>query len=300
MRDIPEIQTLLPLCDFPSPGTAVECAVSGGADSTALMVLAKAAGCDVTAVHVDHGLREGSHLEAKIVQKNCELLGVKFRSERVSIEPGGNLEARARQARYSVLSENVCTGHTADDQAETILLNLIRGTGVAGLAGMEPNRKHPILRLRRRDTETVCNVLGLEIVHDPSNDELDFRRNKIRHLVVPLLSEIAERDVVPLLNRSADHARETHELLVESTKREVGDPTDVQQLRSVSRFVAQTALYQWLLPHVSEGKTLDKSSIDRVMMVVDGYIVGTQLPGGAMVKRTRNKLRIEKYHEDVR
>src|SRR3954452_4130299 len=94
---------LLPRTTFPSPGTAVTCAVSGGADSLALLVLACAAGCRVTAVHVDHGLRQGSDREAEVVAEAARRVGAGFRSERVEVGHGPNLEARARAARFSVL-----------------------------------------------------------------------------------------------------------------------------------------------------------------------------------------------------
>src|SRR3954452_9351781 len=93
---------LLPRTTFPSPGTAVTCAVSGGADSLALLVLATQAGCQVTAVHVDHGLRPGSAEESVVVRDAAARYGATFRSETVDLAPGPNLEARARAARDAV------------------------------------------------------------------------------------------------------------------------------------------------------------------------------------------------------
>ena len=122
--------------------------MSGGADSLALLALASAAKCVVTAVHVDHGLRPGSHTEAAVVAAAAERFGAAFDARRAPVDPGPNLEARAREARYAVLPKDALTGHTADDQAETVLLNLLRGAGLDGLAGMTAAR-HPLLRVRR-------------------------------------------------------------------------------------------------------------------------------------------------------
>ncbi|MEM8902439.1 MAG: tRNA lysidine(34) synthetase, partial [Actinomycetota bacterium] len=129
----------------------MSCAVSGGPDSSALLVLAVAAGCDVEAIHVDHGLRPGSDREATIVAGTAERFGARVRSIRAPVEPGPNLEARARAARRAVLPDGTLLGHTADDQAETVLLALLRGAGIDGLGAMGP-RHRPILRLRRAET----------------------------------------------------------------------------------------------------------------------------------------------------
>ncbi|MEI7547405.1 MAG: tRNA lysidine(34) synthetase, partial [Actinomycetota bacterium] len=134
---------MLTRCTFPPAGETVTCAVSGGADSTALLALAVAAGLHVTAVHVDHGLRPGSAAEAEVVRATATRLGATFRAERVELVDGPNLEERAREARMAVLPADVLTGHTADDQAETVLVNLLRGAGTRGLSAMRPGPRRP-------------------------------------------------------------------------------------------------------------------------------------------------------------
>ena len=110
-------ESLLARCTFPET-EEVMCAVSGGADSLALMLLALAANKRVTAIHVDHGIREGSQNEFALVEQIANEYGAIPVSKTTSIEPGPNLEARARAARYAILPDDVLTGHTADDQAE--------------------------------------------------------------------------------------------------------------------------------------------------------------------------------------
>ena len=199
----PVVAALLGRCTFPAAGDHLVCGVSGGADSLALLVLATAAGCRVTAVHVDHGLRPGSAAEAAVVAAAAARFGAGFRSERVEVADGPNLEARARAARLGVLGDGAATGHTADDQAETVLANLLRGAGVHGLAGMRAGPTHPILALRRAETVDLCAHLGLEPVHDPTNRDPRFQRNRIRAELLPLCADIAGRDVVPVLARQA-------------------------------------------------------------------------------------------------
>ncbi|MCH1513620.1 MAG: tRNA lysidine(34) synthetase TilS, partial [Acidimicrobiales bacterium] len=143
-------------CVFPPSGTEVDCAVSGGADSLALLLLAVNSGLKVTAWHVDHGLRETSSDEGRMVFEVATDLGVKAHCVKAFIEDGPNLEARARDARRKVLPSQVLTGHTADDQAETVLLNLLRGSGVQGAAGIGEPHRRPILDLRRSETKSLC------------------------------------------------------------------------------------------------------------------------------------------------
>jgi tRNA(Ile)-lysidine synthase len=192
---------LLGRCRFPAPGSVVTCAVSGGADSLALLALASAAGCVATAVHVDHGLRPDSAAEADVVARAAERFGAAFRAERVTVGAGPNLEARARAARLAVLPDDALTGHTADDQAETMLLNLLRGSGRDGLSGMPDDGRHPLLRVRRSETHALCDALGVEPIADPSNHDPRHRRNRVRHELLPMLVSIAERDIVPVLVR---------------------------------------------------------------------------------------------------
>ena len=148
--DHPLVAELLGRCTFPAPGTALRCAVSGGADSSALLVLATAAGCSVTAYHVDHGLRPGSAGEAQVVAATAARFGAGFERRTVHIAGSANVEARARAARYAALPAGTCTGHTADDQAETMLINLLRGASTSGLAGIRPSPQRPLLRTPTR------------------------------------------------------------------------------------------------------------------------------------------------------
>ena len=264
------------------------CAVSGGADSLALLVLAVAAGCRVTAIHVDHGLRPGSAAEAEVVRGAAERLGAGFRAERVAVSPGPNLEARARAARYAVLPKGVLTGHTTDDQAETVLLNLIRGAGLDGLAGMAPEG-HPLLGLRRWETRAVCRGVGLQWVEDPSNADPLHRRNRVRAELLPLLDAIAERDVAPVIARQAALLREEANLL--DVLADEIDPTDARGLVVAPLPLARRAVRRWLA--VDHPHPPDLSTVERVLDVARGQGRATEVGGGRRVSRTSGRLRLE-------
>ncbi len=285
------VTTLLARCRFEPPGTAVVCGVSGGADSLALLALAVAAGLDATAVHVDHGLRPGASSEAGVVAEAASALGAAFRAEQVEVADGPNLEARARTARHRVLGDRALLGHTADDQAETVVLNLMRGAGVSGLAGIRADRRHPILGLRRHETQAVCTTLGLEPVQDPSNLDPRHRRNRVRWEVLPLMAEVSARDVVAVIARQADHLREVDELLARLA--DSVDPTDAAALAGGDPVVAAVAVRRWLASADPEGHPPDSATVRRVLAVARLEIRSTDVGGGRRVSRSRGRLRLE-------
>lgn len=283
------VQALLEHCDFPEAGSPVVCAVSGGADSLALLVLAVAAGLDVTAVHVDHGLRPDSADDAAVVKAAAEAYGAAFRAERVEVPDGGDLEARARDARWRVLGADALTGHTADDQAETLMINLLRGAGLDGLAAMEPGGRHPLLGLRRSDTVMLCEAVALQPVQDPSNSDPRFVRNRVRHELLPLMADISDRDVVPLLVRTSDIARTASVELDRAA--EAIDATSAAALVAAPPALAAVALRRWLT--TTDGYAPSAAEIERVQAVAAGEVVGCQLSRGRTVRRTAGVLRIE-------
>jgi hypoxanthine phosphoribosyltransferase len=287
------VPDLLSRSTFPPAGAPLACAVSGGADSLALLVLAAAAGCDVTAIHVDHGLRAGSADEDRVVLKAAERFGTRFESHRVSVAPGSNLEARARAARFAVLPADAATGHTMDDQAETILVNLLRGAGADGLAGMEPGARHPILGLRRSETHALCAAMGLAPVCDESNDDPAFVRNRIRHELLPLCAQVAGRDPVPLLARQAGVLRDEVALLNSLATLLLPDPADARAVARADRPLARRALRRWLREAGDGEHPPSLAEVDRTLAVAAGATIGTELAGGRRVRRTGGRLRVE-------
>jgi tRNA(Ile)-lysidine synthase len=252
------------------------------------MVLACAAGLTVTAVHVDHGLRPGSGAEADVVAGAARRFGAGFRAERAVVDAGPNLEARARAARRAAVGPGAATGHTMDDQAETVLLNMLRGAGLDGLAGMRPGSGHPILGLRRAETRALCEAVGLDPVSDPSNGDPRFRRNRVRHELLPLCSAVAGRDVVPVL------ARQAGLLAAESDLLEVLaagiDPSDTAALARSPDALARRATRRWLRhdgPYPP-----DLAAVERVLGVARGRAAATDVAPGVRVRRSGGRLSV--------
>jgi hypoxanthine phosphoribosyltransferase len=247
----------------------------------------------VTAIHVDHGLRAGSSAEAGVVAEAAERLGARFESRRVSLDPGPNLEARARAARFAVLPDGVATGHTMDDQAETILLNLLRGAGSDGLAGMEPGFRHPLLGLRRSETHELCSRSGLVPVCDASNRDPAFARNRVRHELLPLCADVAGRDPVPLLARQAGVLRDEVALMESLALAALPDPSDARAVARTARPLARRAVRRWLREAGGGDLPPSLGEVDRTLAVARGEALGTQIAGGRRVRRTRGRLRVE-------
>lgn len=188
-----------------APAEHVVVAVSGGPDSTALLdALARLApprGLTLHAVHVDHGLRPGSAAEAAIVAALAADRGVAFSALRVAVAPGGSLQDRARVQRHLALRRHaaavgataVALGHTADDQAETVLMRALRGATPRSLAAMgqrDGMLARPLLRVWRADTVAYCAELGLTPLDDPANRDPRYLRSRVRHELMPALEAV--------------------------------------------------------------------------------------------------------------
>ncbi|MBX3024418.1 tRNA lysidine(34) synthetase TilS [bacterium] len=193
-----------------TPGDRVLVAVSGGSDSIGLLLalreLRRKLGIELVAAHVHHGLRgAAADADEAAAAAAAATLGVRF----ARCDLGGrltvampNLEARARALRYAALHRlaaahectRIATGHTVDDQAETVLMRLLRGAGVRGLGAIRPRRRdgvvRPLLECRRADVRAVVEQAGLAYRHDASNDDPRFLRTQVRQRVLPLLGEL--------------------------------------------------------------------------------------------------------------
>ncbi len=252
------------------------------------MALAAAAGLDVTAVHVHHGIRPGADDDAATAERIAQRLGVAFRCEHAGLDDGPNLEARARASRRALLGPGALTGHTADDQAETVLLALLRGSGATGLSAMRADAHHPLLALRRHDTRSLCTALNLEPADDPTNADPRFRRNRIRHELLPLVEAIAERDVVPLLTRTAELLGDDDRLLDELARSI--DPTDARAIADAPLPLARRAIRAWLSV---EGYPPDAGAIGRVLDVAAGTHAACEVAGVGRVRRSQQRLSVE-------
>lgn len=229
--------------------------LSGGADSLALVAAARAEGQEVHAVVVDHQLQAGSDEVAETAAAQAARLGARATVTRVTVAPG-NLEANARAARYEALrapGRPVWVAHTRDDQAETLLLQALRGNP-GGMAAEGHGIVRPFLTIRRRDTAGACAELGLLPWHDPQNADPDFRRVALRQF----LNEQLHGDATEPLAQTADRIAADNALLEELA----GPPTDdCAELAAQPEPLRRRRIAAWL---VEQGVAPTRASISMI------------------------------------
>ncbi len=302
-------------------------AVSGGADSLALWLALdelRGAGrldCALTVAHFNHGLRAESADDALWVEAMAARLSYACVTGAGNVRSrGGNLEQAARRARYaflqgaaeSVNADYLLTAHTLDDQAETVLLNLMRGAGPDGLSGMKPLRPiatnsdivlaRPLLRwARRADTSAFCQTRGVTPLADAMNEDERFSRVRVRQQVLPLLESFNGR-IVAALGRTAElsqadaivlQAAAVELLQKAQTETSHGTgPVRVDILRAAPEALRLRVFRLWLERGRGDLRRLELTHLRSIEHLLEGQRGGriAQLPGGAWVERKRGWL----------
>jgi tRNA(Ile)-lysidine synthase len=311
--------------------------VSGGVDSTALLLALdelKTAGklyLNICVAHLDHKLRKTSGRDARWVAELSAKLGyecVVGRSKVAELARANhdNLEQAARQARYAFLERTakrksakyVLTAHTMDDQAETVLLRLMRGSAGAGLGGMEAMRPlgtgaiqlvRPLLWARRIDTEHYCRLRKTPCITDEMNNDLGLSRVRVRQHLLPLMQSFNNR-IVEAISRTASQLREDRAVLVNDSNALLrqasiapeasGDETkppflDVKVLANEPPALRRRALRQWITAARGSARRLEMVHLLAVEKLLEGNSGGktVELPGGGRVRRIRNRLEFQ-------
>ncbi len=277
------------------PAGPLVVALSGGADSAALAYLALQAGEQVTAVHVDHGLPDSPKMSAGAAAV-AGALDMSLRTTRVEVGRGPSLEDQARRVRYEALHAldgAVLTGHTRDDSVETMLMNLIRGTGVKGLGGIPshrpPNVYRPMLDVTSDETREIAMLAQLPFVDDPMNQDLSLTRNRVRLEILPRMREINPQ-VAESMDRLSRLARAETEFLDEVAAPHLGSVLPISVLMTLPVPIAERIMHHALEAH-GVGATADR--IARMWKVAKGESDRQDLAEGLRVIRDGALLAIE-------
>ena len=307
-------------------GQRVVAAVSGGSDSTALLVamnsLRRKAKLDLAAVHANHALRgEESEADECFVRDLCERLKVPLVCRRLAVplqatKRDEGIEVTARNLRQQFFGEAarelgaafVAAAHTADDQAETVLHRIVRGTGLAGLVGIPASRElvpgvtiiHPLLHLRRTDVLEYLAAAGQDFREDRSNRDLTFTRNRVRHELLPYLAKNFNPQVSEALTRLAGIAAEAQASMARQIDQLARRAVIKQDARRVTLRVAvlrRTPAFQvcellrqlwtqqgWSLQEIGQAE------LERIAKLANGEGKAWDLPGGVQARRAKDRL----------
>jgi tRNA(Ile)-lysidine synthase len=297
------------------PGELVLAACSGGADSLALAAalafVAPRAGLRAGGVTVDHGLQQFSAERATALAARMCKLGLDP-ALNIKVTPAKDNEAAARAARYEALDQaatshhakTVLLGHTLDDQAETVLLGLARGSGSRSLAGMPARRglyRRPLLGLRRATTAAACAELGLDPWQDPHNHDFRFTRVRVRHQLMPVLEEALGPGVAEALARTAGQLRADAECLDDLAFAESGqlrgdcsDPAglDARYLKDLPAAIRTRVLRDAAIMAGCPPGALTARHVERIEDLVTGWRGQrwVDLPGGVRARRRDGKV----------
>ena len=290
------------------PGDKIVCAVSGGADSMALLwamyLLKDEWQLDLSAAHFNHRLRGAeSDRDEAFVRDFCKGYGIPLHigSAHVVTGPKG-LEAAARDARYAFLRSlpgKIATAHTADDNAETVLMHLVRGTGLKGLGGIAPvngNVIRPMLNATRQDVEAFLAEYHVSYITDSSNDTDEFLRNRLRHQVMPLLKAENPR-LAENLSAMAQRLRLDEQAL--STLAETDSPPRVEALWAMPPALRARALEQFLKASGVREPEAQHIALTEALVFSDNPSAKADLPGGVTIGRCYDHLEVIPAHAEL-
>lgn len=281
------------------PGDTVYCALSGGADSVALLwglyLLRDTLGITLRAVHFNHCLRgEESQRDETFVKDLCQRYGIDLTVGSAEVKAGKKgLEASAREARYgffATLPGKIATAHTADDNAETVLMHLVRGTGLKGLGGIAPVRGmliRPMLGITRQEVLAFLAEYHLDYIQDSSNEEDVFLRNRLRHHVMPLLKQenpcLAEN-----LSAMAMQLRDDEAQLYKLSAYDV--LPDVEELKNMPAPIRSRMLEQFLKSQGVKEPERQHIALTEQLIFSENPSAKGQFPGGVTIGRNYGKL----------
>ena len=300
-----------PFLEALEAGDSFLVAVSGGADSlalaAALILEAKPLALNAIAITVDHQLQENSHLQAEKVTSQLKELGyVQVITKKVVVTTESGIESGARDARYKALMESVketkavkvFLGHTRDDQAETVLLGLARGSGARSLSGIATENGiyiRPLLAITREETEAACKEWSLDYWSDPHNFNTDFTRVKVRQDVIPYLEEHLDPGISSALVRTAALLRDDADALDAWARREATD-LECERLAALPRAI-RTRIIR--LAAYGAGVTSGQLTFEHIG-TIDALICAwkgqgaVSLPGGVKVERISGRLSLSR------
>ena len=287
--------------------------VSGGPDSISLLNILHELGYNICTAHINHGLRENAENDEKYVVEFCEKRNIPCFVKRVKlneIESDMTTEELGRKIRYDFFKEimeqenctKIATAHNANDNAETVLMNMIRGTGLSGLKGIEISREdiiRPILEINRVEIEAYCESEKLNPCHDESNDEAIYTRNKIRLELIPYIEKNINSNIVNNINRMSEIILEEEEFLNKQVNKAYEDSLiaeedgrtvcNLKKFNSFESVIQKRLIIKYITKTLGNAKDIEKVHIEDILKLCKNNVGGKYLTPNKYIKVSVNK-----------
>ena len=287
--------------------------VSGGPDSISLLNILYELGYNICTAHVNHGLRENAENDEKYVAKFCEERNIPCFIKRVKlkeIESDMTTEELGRKIRYEFFEEvmnqesctKIATAHNANDNAETVLMNMIRGTGLSGLKGIEISRDNivrPILEITRNEIEEYCEKENLNPCHDESNDETIYTRNKVRLELIPYIEKNINSNIVNNINRMSEIISEEEVFLNNLAEEAYYDcliaaeegrtVCNLKKFNSYENIIQKRLIIKYITKTLGNAKDIEKVHIEDILKLCKNNVGGKFLTPNKHIKVSVNK-----------
>lgn len=283
-------------------------AVSGGPDSISLLDILYKLNYNICVAHVNHGLRENAVIDQKFVEDFCNKRNIPCFVKQIKLKELKDkmtLEEAGRKERYDFFYEvmksqkcnKIATAHNSNDNAETVIMNIIRGSGVSGLKGIEPIRDNvirPLIEITRKEIEAYCKENELNPRHDESNDEDIYTRNKVRLKVIPYIEENINSNVVNNINRLSSIVLEEEKYIEKEAEKAYnecliasGENRNVYNLKkfnSLDIVIKKRLIKKFIINLLGNAKDIEKIHIDDIVKLCDKNIGGKFLMPNKRVK----------------
>lgn len=291
--------------------------VSGGPDSICLLSVLHKLGVNLCVAHINHGLRENANLDEKFVLGICNELEIPCYVKKVNLKEelnGMTVEEAGRKVRYDFFFEilqkegcnKIATAHNSNDNAETVLMNIIRGTGTSGLKGIEAKRDkiiRPLIECTRNEIEEYCKLNDLNPRHDESNDETVYTRNKVRLELIPYIEKNINSNIVNNINRMSDIVTEEEKYIlkqVESAYDECvlkeEDNKVVCNLKVFNKLdivIRKRLIIKFIIKVLGNAKDIERVHIEDVLKLCENNVGGKYLTPNKYIKISVNKSKVE-------
>lgn len=291
--------------------------VSGGPDSMALLNVLQELGYNICVAHINHGIRENAVNDQKCVEDFCEARNIPCFVKEVKLlemQSGLTIEELGRVIRYEFFDEilnqegctKIVTAHNANDNAETVIMNMIRGSGLSGLKGIGASRDNiirPLIETTRDEVEAYCDEMHLNPCHDESNDEAVYTRNKVRLEVLPYIIENINSNAINNINRMAElvaldegyirrNVNEAYEdcLILEEKGRVV---CNLRKFNKLDEVIKRRLIIKFISKALGHAKDIEKVHIEDILKLCENNVGNKYLTPNKNIKVMINKGRVE-------